>query len=530
MEGDLTSSTDVENGQSTHYKYNDSLDRLTETDYPDGGITTNTYNDGTYSAGGSIPNVTTAELLNASQNLWKATEVVSDGLGQAVQTVLVDPDSTQGNDTVETVYDGEGRAYTKTNPHRSVALVTDGTSHFYYDALGRPVVQQHADSTCQQWCYDGVASTLPTGVTSNCSAHLGVGPQGTGFGTWVDSSDENGNKWQRTSDAFGNLTWVMEPNGSSKTASMETDYGLHVQPMTLFHFNDWLGTRRVTTNADGSQYNCWTGLAFGNNYVPCNTGVADTPDLHYTGKEHDVESGNDYFGARFMANRMGRFMSPDWSAKVEPVPYSRLGDPQSLNLYGFVGNNPLTRVDADGHQCGTNGQTDCQTGQQQPQVPGGSGNAQNSKFLQTVKEQGEGLVHTEPGKVVLLGGTTEVSTTTNAGFAQINSTGSTNFQAIPGVGQTVDVTVHAPGVTPDSTGFSLGTPVVSGSVTTNSATVSVGLVAGPPVKGGPNVSADAHAVVDALHTAVSAAKGYTVAPPPSPNAPGPPSCSVAGAC
>jgi hypothetical protein len=46
---------------------------------------------------------------------------------------------------------------------------------------------------------------------------------------------------------------------------------------------------------------------------------------------------------------MGRFMSPDWSAKVEPVPYAKLDDPQSLNLYAYVGNNPLGRIDADGH-------------------------------------------------------------------------------------------------------------------------------------------------------------------------------------
>jgi hypothetical protein len=46
---------------------------------------------------------------------------------------------------------------------------------------------------------------------------------------------------------------------------------------------------------------------------------------------------------------MGRFMSPDWSAKEDPVPYAQLDDPQSLNLYAYVRNNPLTRVDADGH-------------------------------------------------------------------------------------------------------------------------------------------------------------------------------------
>jgi RHS repeat-associated protein len=69
----------------------------------------------------------------------------------------------------------------------------------------------------------------------------------------------------------------------------------------------------------------------------------------YTGKERDTESGNDYFMARYYSSAMGRFMSPDWSAKVAPVPYAKLDDPQSLNLYAYVRNNPLSRVDVDGH-------------------------------------------------------------------------------------------------------------------------------------------------------------------------------------
>ena len=71
----------------------------------------------------------------------------------------------------------------------------------------------------------------------------------------------------------------------------------------------------------------------------------------YTGKERDTESGNDYFGARYYASSMGRWMSPDWSAKYEPVPYAKLGDPQTLNLYSYVLNNPLTHFDPDGHAC-----------------------------------------------------------------------------------------------------------------------------------------------------------------------------------
>jgi RHS repeat-associated protein len=69
----------------------------------------------------------------------------------------------------------------------------------------------------------------------------------------------------------------------------------------------------------------------------------------YTGKERDTESGNDYFMARYYASSMGRFLSPDWSAKREPIPYAKLDNPQSLNLYAYVFNNPLSHIDADGH-------------------------------------------------------------------------------------------------------------------------------------------------------------------------------------
>jgi RHS repeat-associated protein len=44
----------------------------------------------------------------------------------------------------------------------------------------------------------------------------------------------------------------------------------------------------------------------------------------------------DYFGARYFASNMGRWMSPDWAAKAEPVPYAKLDNPQSLNLYQYM--------------------------------------------------------------------------------------------------------------------------------------------------------------------------------------------------
>ena len=68
-----------------------------------------------------------------------------------------------------------------------------------------------------------------------------------------------------------------------------------------------------------------------------------------TSKERDAETGLDYFGARYFSGAQGRFTSPDWSAAPQPVPYADFSDPQTLNLYSYVRNNPLAHNDPDGH-------------------------------------------------------------------------------------------------------------------------------------------------------------------------------------
>ena len=55
------------------------------------------------------------------------------------------------------------------------------------------------------------------------------------------------------------------------------------------------------------------------------------------------------FGARYYGSSLGRFMTPDWAAKPTTVPYANFGNPQSLNLYSYLENNPTTTVDPDGH-------------------------------------------------------------------------------------------------------------------------------------------------------------------------------------
>jgi hypothetical protein len=101
--------------------------------------------------------------------------------------------------------------------------------------------------------------------------------------------------------------------------------------------------------------------------------------LNSTGKERDTETGLDYFGARYYSAAQGRFTSPDplnwlqWqlsngpsfktatdlmSAREGKVGNSedfrdRLSNPQSLNLFPYVRNNPLRSVDPFGLEEGS---------------------------------------------------------------------------------------------------------------------------------------------------------------------------------
>ncbi len=159
-------------------------------------------------------------------------------------------------------------------------------------------------------------------------------------------------------DANNSMAW-QHTNvyaGGALLATYDND-GLH------FYLNDplpgspatglrrWggLGSRRAQTDYAGVLEQTCSSLPFGD-ALTCSGGNLQAPtEHHFTGKERDSESGNDYFGARYYSSSMGRFMSPDWSVKVMPVPYAKLDNPQSLNLYSYMYNNPLRGTDPDGH-------------------------------------------------------------------------------------------------------------------------------------------------------------------------------------
>ncbi|MGH9615913.1 MAG: RHS repeat-associated core domain-containing protein, partial [Acidobacteriaceae bacterium] len=130
--------------------------------------------------------------------------------------------------------------------------------------------------------------------------------------------------------------------------------GTYGNSTTYFSSTDWQGTERVRSDVNGNSVESCSDLAFGDDQ---NCTGSDPSPLHLTGKMRDTETGLDYFGARYYASNAGRWMLPDWSAVPEPVPYADLSNPQTLNLYTYVGNNPINGIDADGHSSdGNNGQ------------------------------------------------------------------------------------------------------------------------------------------------------------------------------
>ena len=131
----------------------------------------------------------------------------------------------------------------------------------------------------------------------------------------------------------------------------------------LYYLADQLGSARVIAKVLAGQNTatmCYDAdfEPYGGEHAYTNTCVQN---YKFTGKERDTESGLDNFGARYYASTTGRFMSPDWALRPIAVPYATFGDPQTLNLYTYVENSPLNRIDADGH-AGTQGGIGAQSG------------------------------------------------------------------------------------------------------------------------------------------------------------------------
>lgn len=135
---------------------------------------------------------------------------------------------------------------------------------------------------------------------------------------------------QAVAEIDGNNNWnrFYIYNGTSLGAE-------YLNGSTDFIQSDHLGSTRLMTTMTGSLLDSF-------DYYPFGEDISGYETSHqFTGQEFDSESNLYNFPARHYGEATGRFMSPD------PLG-GHLEDPQTLNKYSYVRNNPLTLTDPTG--------------------------------------------------------------------------------------------------------------------------------------------------------------------------------------
>ena len=125
--------------------------------------------------------------------------------------------------------------------------------------------------------------------------------------------------------------------GNRKIATI-TDTGINAT--IAYHHEDHLTGASVDTDSTGAVLQETDYHPYGSTRTELSaTGYAN--DYQFTGQENDKETGLYYYYARYYDSILGRFISQDpWQGDIQ--------DPQSLNKYSYVKNNPVKYVDPTG--------------------------------------------------------------------------------------------------------------------------------------------------------------------------------------
>jgi RHS repeat-associated protein len=232
-----------------------------------------------------------------------------------------------------------GATYTGCSEYLPPAMTADGNNHlsgFSYDLSGNT----QSDGV-NAYAWDGesqLKSATSNGITTNYF-YDGDGRRVSKVGGKLYWYGSGGDILAET-DASGNMTAEYVFFGGKRVAQVPASGN------PIYYVEDLLGTSRVITTNTGvvcydADFYPYGGERSYTNTCPQN--------YKFEGKERDTETGNDDFGARYYSNRFGRWLSADWSAVPVPVPYANLTNPQTLNLYAMVADDPESFADLDGH-------------------------------------------------------------------------------------------------------------------------------------------------------------------------------------
>lgn len=165
--------------------------------------------------------------------------------------------------------------------------------------------------------------------------------------------DADSNRVEKTNGTTGTIYWYMSSGviaESDLSGNIQSEYvflnGQRIARRDVpsntvsYYLSDRLNSATVITDSSGnivaeSEYYPWGGERQITN--------GDSNHYKFTGLEHDSESNLEHAQLRQLSSAPGRWITPD------PFDGSmNLADPQTLNRYSYVGNNPLNLTDPSG--------------------------------------------------------------------------------------------------------------------------------------------------------------------------------------
>jgi RHS repeat-associated protein len=233
-----------------------------------------------------------------------------------------------GNRLSQTATSGSG-----SSPSGAVNAATNQLTSVSYDAAGN----QEGDGISHTFTYDaeGNVTAVDNGSTATYvyDALNHRVKTATSAGTYEYMYDAQGRRtstWQ-ASDNFGiegRMYW-----GNKQIAFRNGP--------TFFEDQNYLGTERMRSSYQGALAATEVSLPYGDDLnQTVSISGSDQDNNQFAGQEYDSESGSQHAQFRQYSSTQGRWMSPD--------PYDgsyNMRNPQSLNRYSYVLNNPVSFTD-----------------------------------------------------------------------------------------------------------------------------------------------------------------------------------------